>query len=192
MTQDDELSSTDNDWIYLPTPPRFPLLELPVTCQLEDLCTDDSPPPGLIENTTDDPENIQIEILTAENYQMDNDQPSPLAIKYLNDETLVGDSTDEIVHSTLAPGYATINTTSPPPLQLAMSSNISSTPTSDRHLSPRDDSPPGAPEEPPPEAFDDLSNVGYCPNPYAVLVNISNHCMTRPHSYYQRLHDVTL
>ena len=123
---------------------------------------------------------------------MDDDQPSPPAIEYLDDETLVGDSTDEIVCSTLAPGYATINTSSPPPLQLAVLSDISSTPTSDRHLSPRDDSPPGAPEEPPPEAFNDLSNVGYCPNPYAVLVNISNHRMTRPHSYYQHLHEVTL
>lgn len=191
-TQDDKLSSTDNDWIYLPTPPRFPSLELPVMRQLEDLCTDDSPSPGLIENTANDPENIRIEILTAENYQMDDDQSSPLAIEYLDNETLVGNSTDEIVHSTLAPGYATINTFSPPPLQSAMSSNISSTPTSDRHLSPRDDSPPGAPEEPPPKAFNDLSNVGYCPNPYAVLVNISNHRMTRPCSYYQRLHEVTL
>jgi hypothetical protein len=188
-TQDDELSSTDNDWIYPPTPPRLPSMELPVTRRLEDLHTDDSPPPGLIENTAEDLEIMRVELDKA---SAALNQPSPPAIEYLDDETLQGESTDEIVRPTLVLGQSTDNTSSPPPSQSAMSSDISSTPASDRHLSPRGYSPPGTPEEPPLGALDDLSNVGLCPNPFAVQVNVSDRQMTRPLSYFQRLHEVTL
>ena len=193
-TQDDELSSTDNDWIYPPTPPRLPSLEIPVIHQLENLRTDDSPPPGLIDNTALDLE-IRRRILEkakSQPEQMDDTQPSPPAIEYLDDETLVGESADDIVRPSLVPGHSSNDESSPPSLQSASSSDISSTPASDRHLSPREDSPHGAPEEPPLGALDDLSNIGFCPNPSALQVNVSDRQMTRPLSYFQRLHEVTL
>jgi hypothetical protein len=164
-------------------------MELPVTRRLEDLHTDDSPPPGLIENTAEDLEIMRVELDKA---SAALNQPSPPAIEYLDDETLQGESTDEIVRPMLVLGQSTDNTSSPPPSQSAMSSDISSTPASDRHLSPRGYSPPGTPEEPPLGALDDLSNVGLCPNPFAVQVNVSDRQMTRPLSYFQRLHEVTL
>ena len=175
-------------------PPRLPSLEPPVIHQLENLRTDDSPPPGLIDNTALDLE-IQRRILEkakSQPEQMDDTQPSPPTIEYLDDETLVGESADDIVRPSLVPGHSSNDESSPPSLQLVSLSDISSTPASDQHLSPREDSPHGAPEEPPLGALDDLSNIGLCPNPFALQVNVSGRQMTRPLSYFQRLHEVTL
>ena len=196
-TEDDKLLSTDEDWIYPPTPPRLPSLELPVTQQLENLHADDSPPPGLIENTAEDYEimRIQFETAAAANNQSErsatnnkaNDaQLSPPAIEYLSDdETLQDKNTDEMVCYSLSPACAIHDASSPPPIQSDTSSEILSTPPSYSHLIPR-----GGPL--PLGALDNLSNVRYSPNPSALQIKIINHRLAHPPSYLKRIIEVTL
>ena len=170
---------------------------MPVTQQLENLHADDSPPPELIENTAEDYEIMKIHLeaaaaddqakRSATNNHESNDAPlSPPAIEYLSDdETLQDENTDELVCFSLSPARATHDASSPPPIQSDTSSDISSTPPSYSHLIPRGESPPLG-------ALDDLSNVGYIPNPSALQIKIINHRLAHPPSYLKCIIKVTL
>lgn len=192
-TEDDELSSTDEDWIYPPTPPRFPSLELSVTRQLEDLHADDSPPPGLIDNTTGEVEIMRVELEPAPVMldQTNDNGSSPPALEYAEEETLRNENSDEIVRPSLIPGIIIQAASSPPSLQSTSSSDLSSAPTSERHLSPREDLPI---EVPPIEVMEDqLSDEEERPpRTFATQIEVSNYHMAHPRSYLQRLLEVTL
>jgi hypothetical protein len=150
------------------------LLELLVILQLKDLCTDDSPLPRLTENTPEDLEIMRVELNLASAMleQLKATQPPNV---YLDDDILYGKSPEETVHRLLLSEHSD-NTSPPPPLQLASSSNVFLTLASDRHLSPRDDTPQ--------ETMDDFTNISYCPNLSAVQINISDHHLAHPCSYF--------
>jgi len=159
-TETDELISTDEDWIYPPTPPRLPSLKLPVIQQFTGLQATDTKPTMTINTFVNITENSNIvaTISLKALEPMDDTPESPPALEYIDSKDSMATESNTTILSTGPQNepmlsLETTNDTAP-------SSNSSSGPPSLRTMSPTNVMPaPDSNSQRPNMPFENLPNT---------------------------------